>query len=73
MPNYAPCRTAADEKSHLYASEEATRSLCGKPVGATDPAPSPGKPCPECAKRLLTRIFQLGGDGGITSIEVTVQ
>lgn len=73
MPNYAPCRTEDDQDSHLYASEDASKSLCGKPVGAPDTAPSAGRPCVPCAKRLLARIFQLSGDGGITSIEVTVR
>ena len=41
-----PCRTAADEQSHLYASEDAARSLCGKPVGAAVAEPQPWQAVP---------------------------
>jgi len=72
MPDYAPCKTVDDDLSHLYPSADADQSLCGKPVTTTDPHPDDGKPCPACGKRLLKRIFQLGGPDGIQTVRVTV-
>ena len=72
MPDYAPCKTVDDDLWHLYPSADAEKSLCGKSVTVTDPHPDAGKPCSACGKRLLTRIFQLGGAGGIPTVRVTV-
>ena len=72
MPDFVPCRTEEDQDVHLYAHEDAARSLCGKTVGS--PAPQPGNQpvCVDCARKLLKRIVRLGGSGGIAYVEVTV-
>ena len=61
MGNYIPCRTGDDQDSHLYASGEQDRALCGKRVDSPSGPPNGRNVCVACAKRLLIRVFGQAG------------
>ena len=72
MESFVPCRVGADQFLHLFANENSTKSLCGRPVTGTSPQPGDREPCPECGKRLLKRIIQRVGANGVGSVEVII-
>jgi len=72
MPNFVPCRTGDDQDVHLYPGEESDTALCGKTVDDATTTPGDRRACVACGRRLLARIFQLAGPGGIASVEITV-
>ncbi len=59
MPDYMASLTSdLDGAVHVYRSDEAEHSLCGKPRGENVPSPKGRPVCDKCAKRLLIRIFE---------------
>lgn len=73
MPDFMPCLTGDDPYVHLYAGEDATKALCGRPVGPSAPHPGDKPVCPECSRRLFARIIRMAGPGGISSFDVTIR
>ena len=72
MPNFVPCRPSIDNDIHLYAGEDARRTLCGKPAGTPVIQPGNAPVCKDCARQLLRLMFAEAGPDGIGSIEVNV-
>lgn len=72
MPDYMASLTSdADGAVHLYRSDDADRSLCGKPRGDRVSSPKGRPVCGNCAKRLLIRIFESRDEIG--SFDITVR
>jgi hypothetical protein len=72
MPDFMPCLTGDDPYVHLYASEDATKALCGRPAGPRAEHPGDRPVCPQCSRRLFVRIIELSGQGGMSSFTVTI-
>ena len=72
MSDYMASLTSdADGEVHVYRSDDAERSLCGKPRGAGVPSPKGQPVCGKCAKRLLIRIFE--SRDRIASFDISVR
>ncbi len=72
MSDFMPCRIGEDQQAHLYPAGEPDHALCGRSVTDTSPSHGDRPACPECGKKLLTRIFRQAGPGGFSSVQVIV-